>query len=477
VTVTGFTAPTANYTVTAPTVRATITKAPVTIVGVSGGSRAYSGAAVRTATVTGTPTLSGVFTGDTVGIVNGTYTFADGNAGVGKPITAAGFTINGVSAANYVLAAQPTPTPGTITPKALTITGLAGVSRVYDGTTAASFTGRPAYSGLVAADGLAATAVSGTPVASFADKNAGTLKNVTIDGYTAPTANYTVIAPTVKANITQAAVTITGVTGIGRTYDGTTAVQLAGGTAVGLLPGDVAAGTVALRTSGRAGTMATAAAGVTPKAVTVTGYALEGADAANYKVTQPTGVTAMIAKRQLSITGLTANNKTYNNSTTATVSGTATLENVVPGESIRLAGTPAYRFAQATVGTGIAVTTTGFTLAAGAGASVANYTLVQPVLSADITQAALTVRANSFTVRQGAAIPVLTYTITGLAAGDAAANTYSGLPVPTTAATRTSPAGTYTITITPGTLALLSTPGRKGGNYFFTFVDGSITIV
>ena len=211
--------------------------------------------------------------------------------------------------------------------------------------------------------------------------------------------------------------------------------------------------------------------------MTVTGYTLEGVDAANYKLTQPTGVTVTIAKRNLTISGLTANGKTYNNSTTATASGIAKLENVVPGESIVLGGTPIYRFAQATVGTNIAVTTTGYTLTAGPGAAVANYNLVQPLLSADITQAVLTVKANSFTISQGAAPPALTYTITGLATGDTALNTYAGLPSLTTTATRTSLAGTYTITITQGTLALLTSAGKKGANYVFAFVDGAITIV
>ena len=74
--------------------------------------------------------------------------------------------------------------------------------------------------------------------------------------------------------------------------------------------------------------------------MTVTGYTLEGVDAANYKLTQPTGVTVTIAKRNLTISGLTANGKTYNNSTTATASGIAKLENVVPGESIVLGAAP-----------------------------------------------------------------------------------------------------------------------------------------
>ena len=48
----------------------------------------------------------------------------------------------------------------------------------------------------------------------------------------------------------------------------------------------------------------------TGKAVTVSGYTLSGADAGNYTLVQPTGLTANISAASLAITGLTANNNT-----------------------------------------------------------------------------------------------------------------------------------------------------------------------
>lgn len=328
----------------------------------------------------------------------------------------------------------------------------------------------------MAADGISTTPVSGTGAATFADKNVGTLKTVTINGFTAPTANYTVVPPTVKASITAAPVTVTGATATNRQYDGLTTVAVSGGTAVGLMTADVDGGTVSLNTAGATGTMASANAG--SKGVTVSGYALAGADATNYKLTQPTGVTVVIARKELTITGLTANNKTYDGTTTATASGTATLVGVVAGQTVTLGGTPVYRFADASVGTGKTVTTTGYTISATSPALASNYILIQPTLSANITQAKLTVTATSYTIKVNANIPTLTYTITGLKPGDTPTNTYEGTPSLTTnpPAERGSPVGVYTVVISEGTLTLLTGTGKKGGNYFFEFVNGTITI-
>ena len=49
----------------------------------------------------------------------------------------------------------------------------------------------------------------------------------------------------------------------------------------------------------------------TDKAVTVRGYTLSGADAGNYTLVEPTGLTANITPANLLISGLTANNKVY----------------------------------------------------------------------------------------------------------------------------------------------------------------------
>ena len=53
-----------------------------------------------------------------------------------------------------------------------------------------------------------------------------------------------------------------------------------------------------------------------------------------------------------------------------------------------LGGSPVFTFASANVGTGITITTTGYTIS---GTDSGNYTLTQPTLSGDITAKELTI--------------------------------------------------------------------------------------
>ncbi|NDD82422.1 MAG: hypothetical protein EBZ53_07670, partial [Verrucomicrobia bacterium] len=125
-----------------------------------------------------------------------------------------------------------------VSTKGLTITGLTGVNKEYDRTTAASTTGTATYSGLANSDSFS---VTGTPVATFANANVGTTKLVTITGYLAPSANYTLTAdPTVTADITAKALTIPDAAVTAKTYNGTTAATITG-TLTGVIAGDTAA--------------------------------------------------------------------------------------------------------------------------------------------------------------------------------------------------------------------------------------------
>ncbi|MDR2578130.1 MAG: leucine-rich repeat protein [Chitinispirillales bacterium] len=91
----------------------------------------------------------------------------------------------------------------------------------------------------------------------------------------------------VTANITAKPITINDVTAVNRNADGTTTVALAGGTLTGVVTGDNVGFTLG------SGTIATPEAG-NNKPVT-TNIALTGADANNYTLTQPTGITVNIA--------------------------------------------------------------------------------------------------------------------------------------------------------------------------------------
>jgi hypothetical protein len=102
------------------------------------------------------------------------------------------------------------------------------------------------------------------------------------------------------ANITAAALTVSGVTANNKVYDGTTAatINTNGYTLNGLAGGDT--GKVLLATNGYTATFASAGTnnGI---GVTVSGLTLTGSAAPNYALTQPTGLTANIGPAALTV--------------------------------------------------------------------------------------------------------------------------------------------------------------------------------
>jgi hypothetical protein len=102
---------------------------------------------------------------------------------------------------------------------------------------------------------------------------------------------------TAEVIVTPAPLTVTGVTAADRAYNGkNTVTDFSGGTLQGVLSNAAGTGdTVSIDYSKAVGTVADANAG-SSKAVTVTGIALTGKDAANYTLTQPAGVTVNITQ-------------------------------------------------------------------------------------------------------------------------------------------------------------------------------------
>ncbi|WP_436153479.1 YDG domain-containing protein [Polaromonas sp. LjRoot131] len=386
VTVTGYTlsgADAGNYTVVQPTaVTANITPASLTVTGVSANNKVYD--ATTTATLGGTAAVVAL-AGDTVTVGGtGSGNFNNKNVGNGKAVTVTGYTLSGADAGNYTVV-QPTAVTANITPASLAVTGVGANNKVYDTTTAATLNGTAG----VAALGGDAVTVAGTGSGTFADKNVGNGKTVTVTGYTlsgADAGNYTVVQPAaVTANITPASLAVTGVGANNKVYDTTTTATLNGTAAVTALAGD----TVTLGGTG-SGSFANKNVG-NGKTVTVTGYTLSGADAGNYTVVQPAAVTANITPASLTVTGVGANNKVYDTTTTATLNGTAGVAAL--GGDVVTVGGGSGTFADKNVGNGKAVTVTGYTLG---GADAGNYTVVQPTgLTANITPASLTVSGVS----------------------------------------------------------------------------------
>jgi len=103
-----------------------------------------------------------------------------------------------------------------------------------------------------------------------------------------------------------------------------------------------------------------------------------------------------ITAKSVTVSGLTADNKEYDGTTTATVSGTPVLEGKVDGDDLDFtAGTPT--FADANAGNGKQITLTGFALT---GTDAGNYTLEDPAgLTANITPKAITINGADLTAR------------------------------------------------------------------------------
>jgi hypothetical protein len=387
VTVGGYTltgADAGNYNLVVPlNLTANVAKANLNVSGVGANNKTYDG--TTAATLSG---MAGVtaFGSDTVAVGgSGSATFADKNAGAGKAVTVSGYTLGGADAGNYNLV-QPTGLSATIGKANLAIGGIGAADKIYDGTSTATLVGSAA----VFAIGGDEVAVGGSGSATFADKNAGTNKAVTVSGYTltgADAGNYSAVQPSgVTASIGKADLAISGVTANNKTYDGTTAATLSGFASVTAIGGDV------VSVNGSAsGTFADKNAGM-GKQVTVGGFTLSGADAGNYNAVQPTGLSADIGKATLAVSGVIANNKIYDGGTAATLGGNATVA-AFGSDVVSVAGSGRAAFADKNVGTGKAVTVSGYTLA---GTDAGNYDLVQPAgLTASIGKANLALQGIS----------------------------------------------------------------------------------
>ena len=257
----------------------------------------------------------------------------------------------------------------------------------------------------------AADAWSGTPVVSGAtSKNAGTYV-LTASGSLTSDLNYGFAYGVGSLRIDPK--TLGGLlTADDKTYDRTTnatgAITLSG-----VVTGDDVSAAGAYTFDDR-----NAGAG---KTVTASAVALSGADAGNYVLAPLAAAQAEIFRKTL--TGaLSADNKTYDGTTTAT--GSIGLTGVIAGDAVSAGGT--YAFADKTAASGKTVTASGTTLS---GADAANYTLTGvSAAQADILKKSITgaLTADNKTY-DGATTATGSVALTGVIAGDAvsAGGTYA----------------------------------------------------
>jgi hypothetical protein len=366
-----------------------------------------------------------------------------------------GLNLSGSAAANYTLPSNRS-IAGTITKATLTYVANTA-SREYG-------SANPAFSGTVTGfvnDESVATATTGTLVftstATLAT-NVGT-RAITGSGLTA--ANYTFVQAATNATaltITPRVISVSGVSGITKTYDGTTALP-AGGLAVSfnnVVNGD------AVSVLAASGSYDSKNAGA--RSVTLSGLSLTGAAAGNYTLSGVTSVTGSgtITPAALLVSA-TATNRIYDGSTGASVVLAAT---PIGNDQVSV-GFGSAAFADKNAGTGKLVTVNGLTLS---GADAGNYTVASTVTTtATITPAALTVTASNRTKIYGDALDLGTsdFTSNGLVNGETI-----GSVVLTSAGTQgLANAGTYAVQAGSASGGTFS-----AANYAITYVNGQLLV-
>jgi hypothetical protein len=350
------------------------TTANITALGITGSIAAAHKVydATTAASITGR-TLGGVLGTDDVSYVGGAAAFSDKHVGTGKTVTGTGLSLSGADAGNYTVNTSAT-TTANITPRGLTVAAH-GVDKVYDGTATATVT--------LTNDRLGTDAVTdGYASATFADKNVGTNKSISVTGISisgADAGNYTFNASASTAASITARPLAVSATASDKVYDATN-------TAVVSLSDNRVSGDV-LTISKASATFANKHVG-NAKTVTVTGISVGGTDAGNYAANTSTSTTASITPRQL-VVSATGVNRIYDGTSNATV----TLgDDRISGDVI----TPNYgtaAFADKNVGNGKSVSVGGIALS---GSDAGDYSAnTSATTTANITPRGLAVGATA----------------------------------------------------------------------------------
>ena len=265
----------------------------------TGTTKAYDGDV--TSAITPTYSFTNLATGDSAAtLTNTSKVFDSKDAGVATLVTVSGLAISGITGTNssaasdYALSTNSLTTAATITPKTLTISGLASGNKVYDGSASATanITNWGSVSTGVTTGLGTETLVLNTGTASFSDKTKANGKTVTAIGYALANgtngglaSNYQLSSTqsTTTANITAKTITLAGSTGVTKTYDGRTSMTV-GTNGYANLVGVESGDTVTI-----AGAPVFDSANQGARAITQNTVAIAGTDAANYTLSWTNG--------------------------------------------------------------------------------------------------------------------------------------------------------------------------------------------
>ena len=422
-----------NYTYTFVTSsNGTITARALTITSAAN-SKIYDG---TTGSATNPTITSGsVQTGDVAAFIQ---TYNNKNAGTLKIMTPSGTVTDGNNGNNYTFTFV-TSSNGTITARALTITGVAN-TKTYDGTTSASATPTVTSGAIQTGDAANFTEI-------YNNKNAGTGKTLTpsgtvTDGNSGNNYTYTFVNST-SGVINAIAITVTAATNT-KTYDGATgALGIPTVTSGAIQTGDAANFTEAYSNKNTG----------TGKTLTPSGTVTDGNSGNNYSYTFVNNVTGVINARALTITGA-ANSKTYDGGISSATNPAITSGAVQSGDAAAFTQT----YDTKNVGAGKVMTPTGVVTDGNSGN---NYTYTYVTSSnGTITAGALTISAvQSTKVYDGTNSSPSIPTFTGaVQTGDVAnfIETYDNKN-----------AGSSKTLIPSGSID----DGNSGDNYTYTFIN------
>jgi serralysin len=341
---------------------------------VTGINKVYDGNTNASVTITS----NDIIPGDNVSFNYTSASFNNKNVTTNKTVTLSGITITGNDANKYILNVPTTQvTTASISPKPLTINGVTAKNKIYDGKRTANVNMTYSQlSGVITGEKVVLNkpnVVNGL----FSDKIVGINKNITVNTFSISgtnASNYSLIQPLIIATITPKPLSITGTTFQNKIYDGTSIAYV--NVSLSKLTTPIINDVVVLNKNNVSGLFSDKIVG-TNKSITITGFNITGIDAANYSFIQPNNIIATITKRELYITGTTAENKIYNRNNIANViTSNSQLSNKISSDSITLIKTNVRGyFFSPKVGNNKNVTITGFSIN---GNDTNNYKLIQP---------------------------------------------------------------------------------------------------
>ncbi|WP_339560923.1 GLUG motif-containing protein [Pseudomonas sp. EA_65y_Pfl1_P113] len=334
-----------------------------------------------------------------------------------------------------------------------------GGSKIYDGTAATGTT--TSYTSSLGGN-LDTSKILGNLHYKSNSENAGTYRyadgSLLLSGLYSDQQGYDINYADASLTISKANVTLSGT----KIYDGATSVAGSTLTAAG-----VGGQTFTVTGVGDASNLTSKNVQKGAALASTTGLSLgsssNGGLARNYNLSTA-GSSYTVTPKGLTLTGISALDKTYDASTSAILNTpNVAYSGQVDGDKVTLAGNGTGSFANKNAGANKSVAVSGYSLVGG---DAGNYVLTQPSgLTASIRKAGLTITANDTSKVAGQSIALNGYRASGLVGNDSisAVSLYS-LGQPTTAA-----AGSYSIVVSNAIGAALS-------NYGIRYQNGTLLV-